>query len=428
MHRRSTLPFFLALLLTLASACRPSAPDSKFVSDWLRLTRSVAGNARVSPPVAARVAAYSSIALYEAYAADGRSRLQSLAGQLNGLWKVPSVGEQPVDGATVAAEAQRVVLDSLFGGELGARRAIDSLAAAQTEARRRDGVRVSTRDRSLMHGRELAKTLLAWAANDGFSTTRGRPWRATRTTGRWAPPDTGAMEPRWGALRTFALRSGDECAPPAPPAYSEVAGSPFWKMGRELYDSARAPNAEQDAIARFWAESPNATGAPGFHWISILDQVVMLRKVSADQAAEAYMLTSVSMADAFIGSWREKYRSMVARPATYVNRVFDRGWKSLVPPPPSPEYPSDHAVLSGAAAQVLVRLLGDSTPFTDSTQLDAGVPVRSFRGISHARDEAAISGAFGGIHYMPAIVNGASQGTCIGERVLGRLRTRLGSA
>jgi hypothetical protein len=108
--------------------------------------------------VAARISAYASIALYEGYAADPGSRLRSLAGQVNGLWSVPVVaGDRAIDGATVAAEAERAVLDSLFSeGFPGTRLSIDSLAAAQIEARRREGVKGDMREHS------VARDLHVW--------------------------------------------------------------------------------------------------------------------------------------------------------------------------------------------------------------------------------------------------------------------------
>jgi membrane-associated phospholipid phosphatase len=468
-------------LLAFLGACKPAAPDPQLVAQWLRTSLAFVRSERLGPPVAARVSAYSSIAMYEAYAADPNSHLRTLAGQLNGVWTVPGpTAGDAIDGATAAAEAQRVVFDSLFSeGFPSTRRTIDSLASAQIEARQRAGVKGDLRERSITHGKNIGSAILAWAATDGFFATRGRPWTPPTTPDKWvntattdqfvaqqlsaesdvvltksgAPTADAATastrnvfanrpkeanpkttlpqfnplkptEPYWGTLRTFALRNGDECAPPPPPAYSTKPGSPFWKMGREFFDSAKTPTDTQKAIAFFWTDNPVATGTPGFHWISVVNQMITKRHLSADQAAEAYMLTSVAIADAFIGCWKEKYRSMVVRPVTYVHRVFDPKWNTLFGTPPFPEYPSGHSTLSGAAVGVLIHLLGDSTAFTDSTQVDIGVPARSFRNFTHALDEVAMSRVYGGIHYMPAVMLGKAQGLCIAEKVYGRLKTR----
>ena len=469
----------LLLIGGLAGCRAPEPANPQLSAQWLRTSLAFVRSERLGPPVAARISAYSAIAMYEAYASDSRSSLRSLSGQLNGLSTLPAP-EGQIDGATAAAAAQRVVLDSLFvEGFATTRRTIDSLAGAQIFARREAGVSASMSERSVAHGRALGAAILGWAATDGFFDTRGRPWTPPKLRNQWVntssldqhvpqqlsgesdivlsgrgapvvdaarastrnlfanrPKDlgpkttlpqfnpTGTTEPYWGTLRTFVLRDGDECAPPPPPVYSETRGSDFWKMGRELYDSTRSLDAEKKAIALFWADNPIATGTPGFHWISVVDQMVRLRGLSADETVEAYALTSIAIADAFIGCWKEKFRSMVVRPITFVNRAIDPRWQTMFPTPPFPEYPSGHSTLSGAAATVLIGLFGDSTAWTDSTQADIGAPPRSFRNFSHALDEVAVSRVYGGIHYMPAVINGKVQGQCIGQRVLQTLRTR----
>jgi len=140
---------------------------------------------------------------------------------------------------------------------------------------------------------------------------------------------------------------------------------------------------------------------------------------------EMYALMSMSIADAFIGCWKEKYRSNVVRPVTYVQRVFDKRFQTVFPTPPFPEYTSGHSVQSAAAVAVLERLVGSNVSFIDSTQVDVGQPARPFASFRAARDEVAISRLYGGVHYLPAIVDGVAQGECIARRVL-QLRTRKG--
>ena len=402
-------------LAALASCRGASPPDSRFVAQWIHASRAFEVTGSLPTPDAARVSAYAALALYEGYAADPQSGLRSLAGQLNALWKVPLKPEDaPVDGATVAAEAARVVLDSLHGA------ANDSLANAQIARRRASGVDADLSARSVAHGRALARVILTWAADDGFLATRGRSWTPPTARAQWTATD--AIEPHWGRLRTFALRNGDECMPPPPPAYSESRGSQFWKMGREVVDSVSSLTPEKRAAALFWADSGRAGGGRVSHWLDIVDQAIRQRALSADQAVEVYALTAVAIADAVVGTWREKYRSLVVRPETYARRVFDVRWSSVVATPTSPEYPAEQAVVAAAAAKILVGLLGDSLPFTDSTA--GGGKARSFRGFTHARDEAAAAPIYSGLQFVPSAANGLAQGQCVGERVIGRLRTR----
>ncbi len=478
---RYALGLTVATLLLVGCAAEPAPPDPQLVSQWMRTSLAFVRSERLGAPVASRVSAYSALALYEGYAADPHSVLRSLGNQLNGAppFAAGVTSEAPsLDGATVAAEAERVVMDSLFrDGMPGTRRTIDSLAAAQIAARAAAGVQAADQARAIARGRDVGAAILAWAATDSFFATRGRPWAPSGTRDTWvntanvsqfvpqtlsgqsdlvqfANPNvhvdverattkgtftnrpkadgpttlpafnpTKPTEPYWGRLRPFTLASGDECAPPAPPGYSEKPGSDFYAMGQQFYDTVQALTPAHKEIALFWADNPVATGTPGFHWISVVNQMVARRGLSADAAAELYALTSIAIADAFIGCWREKYRSNVVRPVTYVQRVFDPKFQTVIPTPPFPEYTSGHSVQSGAAVDVLIALLGDTIAFTDSSQVDIGQPPRPFASFSAARTEVAMSRVYAGVHYFPAVQDGLVQGQCIGRRVRA-LKTR----
>jgi hypothetical protein len=66
---------------------------------------------------------------------------------------------------------------------------------------------------------------------------------------------------------------------------------------------------------------------------------------------------------------------------------------------------------------VLINRLGDTIPFIDSTQVDIGQPPRRFASFSAARREVAISRVYAGVHFFPAVVDGLTQGQCIGRRI-----------
>ena len=169
------------LLIGGLTGCRaPEPADPQLAAQWLRTSLAFVRSERLGPPVAARISAYSAIAMYEGFAADPRSSLRTLGGQLNAMPTMPAA-ENSIDGATAAAEAQRVVLDSLFTeGFATTRRTIDSLAAAQVAARLAAGVGSAMSERSVEHGRRIGGAVLAWAATDGFFDTRGKPWPAPK--------------------------------------------------------------------------------------------------------------------------------------------------------------------------------------------------------------------------------------------------------
>lgn len=475
--RRRAAAGALALAAVTFAGCDRAAPppDGALVAQWLRLELAIVRAERVNPPLATRIAAYTAVALHEGLASDGTLGLTSLAGRLNGLGRA-AAPSGPVDGGIVAAEAVRGVLGRLVaGGFPTTRRAVDSLADAQVAARVAAGVASARVERSTAHGAALAAHLLAWADADSFAATRGRPYQLPTGRGTWentstpdqhlpeplsaasdlvlernpgvaldpqragtrelfmsrpkaqAPGVLAALnpgkptEPFWGQLRPFVLPRADACPIVPPPAYDERPGSPFWTMAKVVVDTTARLSEEQRRIALFWADNAAMTGTPAFHWMSVLAQMIGQRRLGAADAARVSTTMSLAIADAFIATWREKYRSLTVRPVTYVRRVFDPRFQTVVITPPFPEYPSGHSTQSGAAARVLTRLLGDSVAFADSTQRDIGYAPRAFRSFAHARDEVAISRLYGGLHYLPAIVEGVTMGTCIADSALARL-------
>jgi hypothetical protein len=477
---RRASPLIAAALLGSAACARSIPPaDPQFVAEWMRNYYGLIRAERISPPVAARVLAYAAVGLYEGLATASPG-LVSLAGQLHGLDSLPRPDPGTrYDPILVALAAERAVLDSLFVEGLPATRAAlaaltDSLEAARLALGIADGVRNDSRTL----GEHLGAAILAWAARDGFDETRARPYRPPVGAQFWvndsradeytaqnlsavrdfvaldnpaatlrageaseralaltrpkaaslrtlkAVNPTGATEPWWGTLRPFALRSADECPTPPPAAWSTSPGSAFYAEAKQVHDVGRALTEAQRQIVLYWADNPGQSGTPVGHWLAIGSQLVTQLRLSADQAAEMFVLVTLAQADAFIAIWHEKYRLNVIRPVTYIRRYIDPAWTPAIVTPPFPEHPSGHSGQSAAAATVLTALLGP-VPFEDSTNLALGHAARRFGSFEAAADEAAQSRLLGGIHYHIGNENGKALGRCVGRLVLERLRTRV---
>jgi hypothetical protein len=316
---------------------------------------------------------------------------------------------------------------------------MDSLRAAMNHILR-DGLSKATADSSIAYGERIAQHVLAWSAKDNFLQSRGMPkYSVSSLKGRWIPTPPAYMdgvEPNWGTLRPFVLDSASQFRPKPPLPFDMSAGSAFHKQVMEVYDVRKNLTDEQRAIAGFWDCNPyvmNVRGhtmyatkkiTPGGHWMGIV--AIASRKSGANlaQSAEAYARTAVALADGFISSWDEKYRSALVRPESAINEFIDESWEPMLQTPPFPEYTSGHSVISTAAAHVLTDLYGDSFAFTDSTEVAFGLPVRSFASFEQAAAEAAISRLYGGIHYRMAIEEGVIQGRRVGELVVRRVKTR----
>jgi hypothetical protein len=460
----------------LAGCARVPPADVGFVAQWTRTHYALARAERLSPPVASRVSAYAAVALYEGWA-RGSDSLRTLAGQLNGLDSLP--GPLPrvrYDRALVALEAQTVVLRELYrGGFASTDVAIGALRDSLLAVRAAAGVTGALRDSSLAYGARLGRAIVAWAAADGFAG-RSLAYEAATGPAAWVPTanesqfraqnlsaqtdvvllddptgraaelagerslavnrplgpgatygpginPTQAMEPHWGDLRPFALPSADSCWPRPPVPYSEAPGSAFHREAMAVYEAVKEATPDQRETAYYWADNPGESGTPAGHWLGVVSKVAMERNLDPERAVEAYALMAIAMADAFIASWKVKYAYNLVRPVTYIQRLIDPAFQTVVTTPPFPEYTSGHSVQSAAAAEALAAVLGD-TPFTDDIHVAIGHAPRSFRSFREAAREAQMSRLYGGIHYPMGIDVGAEQGTCIGRVVVERVRTR----
>jgi hypothetical protein len=393
-----------------------------------------------SPPQSSRVYSYASIAAYETLR-HGHPEYQTLAGQANGLTPVPAPSPSAAPDSQVNRTLAGVHAFMTVGRALTFSRArMDSLRLAMDERiKRRGKIPDPVFKRSIEYGDSVASHILAWAAKDHFPQTRGYPkFTVTSTPGQWVPTPPAyidAIEPNWARLRPFALDSASQFRPKPPPPFDTARTSEFFRQAQEVYEVGKKLTDREREIAAFWDCNPYVMHVrghamyatkkitPGGHWMGIV--ATASRKSQADimKSAEAYARTAMAVADGFISAWDEKYRSALVRPETVINAYLDESWEPLLQTPPFPEYTSGHSVISNAAATVLTDVFGDSFAFTDSTEMEYGLPARSFTSFNQAAAEAAISRLYAGIHYRIAIEEGTIQGRRVGEYLVRKIRT-----
>ncbi len=386
-----------------------------------------------SPPVTSRTYAYISVAGYEALI-QGNDSYISLAGQIHGLKPVPEPDKSKTYSFTLAAV--HAILTSGKTFVISEERIADFEKKILQEFKDQ-GIPDEVFENSLEYGQQVAKHILMWVAEDKYKETRSLPqYAVSNDAGSWKPTPPAyikAIEPHWNKLRTFMMDSAAQFKPVAPPSFSLEKNSAFYKDVDDVYKQVKANDEEQIEIAKFWDCNPfkmNVRGhvmyatkkiSPNGHWMNITALVCKQANADVLQSAEAYATLAVTLADAFISCWDEKYRSSVIRPETYINKYIDANWLPVLQTPPFPEYTSGHSVVSSSAAIILTKLFGDNFAFSDTSELEFGLPTRHLRA---AANEAAISRFYGGIHYMPAIANGQDEGFAIGEYFAKRLKTR----
>ena len=302
------------------------------------------------------------------------------------------------------------------------------------------GVPIRVLNASKEYAEKVSKSILEWASKDMYSQTRTYPKYSIIDEDRFwkpTPPDyMDGIEPHWPKIRTMVLDSSNQFPPKDPIPFNLKKGSPFHKQLIEVYEVTNSLTEEQTNIAKFWDCNPYVSHhkghamfatkkiTPGGHWIGITAVATRKAKSSFEDTINAYVNVSISLFDAFISCWDEKWETLVVRPETLINQYYDEDWLPLLQTPPFPEYTSGHSVISRAAAITLTDLYGENFDFEDTTEVSYGLPARSYKSFINASEEAAISRLYGGIHYMMAITEGVIQGQKIGDFIVKNIQTK----
>lgn len=424
--------------LLLAFACQKPVDYSQAITDGHYLSEAQNRITEViihdifSPPVAARIYSYSSLAAYEVAAATDPA-YASLLGQLNGSEPVKFTVPENVYPPLASLAAYYKMGTALIFSE-------DMVTAQRDkvfEELREKGIPDDVFEASVAFGEQVADAVKAYSSKDNYHQSRSFPkYTVTGQPGTWEPTPPAYMEgiePHWNKIRTFVIDSAAQFKVSPPPPYSTDPNSDFYKEAKAVYEAVINADKEELDIAMFWDCNPykmNVKGhvmfaekkiTPGGHWMSIA--AIASKAANADwkKTAEAFAMTGISLHDAFVACWDEKYRSKLVRPETYINQNIDEEWVPVLQTPPFPEHTSGHSVASTAAAFTLTQIYGDNFHFVDSSEVHYGLPIREYDSFMQASSEAAISRFYGGIHYMPAIDEGVWQGRQVGELIWSRI-------
>ena len=392
-----------------------------------------------SPPVASRIYTYPNVGAYEILAKNDEN-YQSLAGQLTGLERIPEPQSENINFELAALIAHMDLSRMLIFSEEMITSYRDSLYTVWENTNK------EVYSASKQYGLQVSEHIASWMDKDNYKQTRTMPKFSVNTDepSRWQPTPPAYMdgiEPHWNKIRPFSIDSAGQFKPTPPPPFSMKEDSDFYKEVKEVYDisneiTSKGDESEEVAIAQFWDCNPYVSVTrghlmfatkkitPGAHWIGIAKIAAKKTNANVIETVHTYTKTSIAIADAFISCWDEKYRSNLIRPETLINDYIDENWEPVLQTPPFPEYTSGHSVVSGAAAVALTSIYGDDFAFDDDTEVQYGLPIRSFPSFKAAADEAAISRMYGGIHYRAAVEIGINQGRNLGVFVVDKLNMK----
>ncbi len=198
------------------------------------------------------------------------------------------------------------------------------------------------------------------------------------------------VEPSAGRWKTWVLTSGSQLRLPPPPDQGATAA--------ELQE-LRGLVARRDAATRdrieFWD-----SGAPGYRWNGILADELSKHNLAGATTSRPVALMQVAIYDATIAAWDSKYTYRRPRPG-----AADPTLATTVATPRSPSYPSEHAVVAGAAARVLAYLFPDHG-----------------RALTAQAEEAARSRELAGVQYPSDTAAGLELGHKVADLVIERAR------
>lgn len=430
------------VLVSVFGACKEPVDYAQAISDGRyfhqaqnRITQVIIHDI-FSPPVAARIYSYASLAAYEVAAASDPTNYAPLMGQLNGSEAVNLPIPENVYPPLAALAAYYHVGTALIFSEEKMNEHRDKIYAELSEK----GIPEEVFEASVKYGQEVAEKVKDYSKKDNYHQSRSFPkYTVVNQPGTWQPTPPAymeAIEPHWNKIRTFVLDSAAQFKIAPPPPYSSEPSSEFYRLAKEVYDAKLNATDDHTAIAMFWDCNPykmNVKGhvmfaekkiTPGGHWMGIASIASAAAEKDWKGTVEALALTGISLNEAFIACWDEKYRSKLIRPETYINQYIDEDWVPLLQTPPFPEHTSGHSVASTAAAYTLSQLFGNELHIVDSTEVAYGLPIREFDSFTEMAEEAAISRFYGGIHYMPAITEGSKQGQKVGELIWNKISTK----
>lgn len=388
-----------------------------------------------TPPVAARVFAYSNLAAYEVLANEGK-HFSSLEGKVKDLNNIP---RPPANAKIDFPFASLIALINMgnnltFSGDT-MKVLVDSVKSLAKDS----GMPDDMFDASVQYGNDVADSVISWAKKDNYAKTRGSRFTISNLEGHWTPTPPGyfsAVEPLWPTLRCMVMDSANMFPPLPPPTFSKDTASQFYKIAKDVMVTGNTLDSTQKWIANFWdcnsfklhveGHAMFATKAmtPPGHWMEIVGTISRNNHADFYKTVYAYTGAGIGMYDAFICCWYTKYKTDVIRPETYINKYIDQDWMPYLQTPPFPEYNSAHSTISAAAATVLGAIYKDNTAFKDSSEREWGWPDRSFKTSDEAAVEVSFSRFYGGIHYRQSVQTAYVQGKKIGNLVMSKLTSK----
>ena len=280
-------------------------------------------------------------------------------------------------------------------------------------------------------GQTVAGRILALRNNDG-SNAQPIPYVFGNAPGDYqsTPPNL-PPQPQfthWSRVTPFALERANQFRPGPPPTLtSDQYGDAFNQVQSLGIADSTTATADEALTGRFW------NGAIQNYWNEIAQTASVDHKLTTARTARLFALLNLSFADGVIAFYDAKYTYNFWRPVTAIRAAdmddnpdteADPNWlPEVTKTAPDPSYPGAHAVISAAAAEVLVFFFErDHFEFNVTPEVLPGVE-RSFTSFSAAAEEATLSRTFAGQHFRFDLTSGHRLGREVADFVVDNFLT-----
>lgn len=319
-------------------------------------------------------------------------------------------GSQNASIEAAAAQAARDVLAALYPTRVAI---FDAELAVSLQ-----GIEDNRAQQGIRVGQIVAERMLATRANDGWTVTPP-PYVLPATPGNWQPTPGAATFTHYPYVTPFAIQSGTQFAPSAPPAMTSAKYAADLNEVKEIGAvNSLTRTLDQTQVARLWANVNTPTNFL-LVWNNVARTVSLDRELTTVEKARLFALTNIALHDALQTTFTAKFQHGIWRPATAIRRADEDGnanttadpsWSSLIPAPPYPSYAGNMAAIGTSQSTILALFFGRDDISFQHTWAGAGGATRSYAGFSAMANEQERARVYGGIHFTFDNVAGQSVG------------------
>ena len=393
-------------LLAIAAQADSSRPGGEVIIEWNELLQSVVPAGGLNPP---RYYAMLHVAMFDSVNSIERGY---------GRYRFSVACAPGASSEAAAAQAGHDILAALFT-------APDQLAKFDAALQvRLSGINPFRAKLGVLVGKSIAKQVLDWRANDGWSVTPPA-FVLPALPGAWQPTPPAfqaAQFAQFGSTQPFALLTPTQYLPRRPPALDSAEYAEDLNEVKRLGSATSAERtAEQTQLARLFASVISSTVHWGL-WNHVARDTARDHHLSLIDTARLFALMNVSIHDGVQTSHTSKFVYAFWRPVTAIQRAgedmnpltdADPTWLPLITTPPYPSYSGNMACVGASAARALALFYGtDAVSFNAVWIGSGGNPdvTRPYSSFWQMAEDQANSRVYGGIHYR--FDNEASQATC----------------